>query len=45
MSRKFTTVAYEAALEQTVSLCEARPARHLARFVVDLVAPLALGLS
>ena len=45
MSRKFTTVAYEAALAQTVSLCVARPARHLARFGVDLVAQLDLGLS
>lgn len=44
MSRKFTTVDYEAALEQTVSLREAVPASHLARFVVDLVAHLDLGL-
>jgi len=44
MSRKFTTVDYEAALEQTVSLREALPASHLARFVVDLVAQLDLGL-
>lgn len=38
MSRKFTTVDYEATLDQTVSLREALPASHLARFVVDLVA-------
>lgn len=44
MSRKFTTVDYEAALDQTVSLREALPASHLARFVVDLVAQLDLGL-
>ena len=44
MSRKFTTVDYEAALEQTVSLREALPASHLARFVVDLVAQLDLSL-
>lgn len=43
MSRRFTTVDYEAALEQTVSLREALPANHLARFVVDLVAQLDLG--
>jgi len=42
MSRKFTTVDYEAALDQTVSLREALPASHLARFVVDLVAQLDL---
>jgi len=44
MSRKFTTVDYEATLDQTVSLREALPASHLARFVVDLVAQLDLGL-
>ena len=44
MSRKFTTVDYEAALEQTVSLREALPASHLARIVVDLVAQLDLSL-
>ena len=44
MSRTFTTVDYEATLDQTVSLREALPASHLARFVVDLVAQLDLGL-
>ena len=44
MSRKFTTVDYEATLDQTVSLREALPASHLARFVVDLVAQLDLSL-
>ena len=44
MSRRFTTVDYEAALDQTVSLREALPASHLARFVVDLVAQLDLSL-
>jgi transposase len=44
MSRTFTTVDYEAALDQTVSLREALPASHLARFVVDLVTQLDLGL-
>jgi transposase len=44
MSRKFTTVDYEATLDQTVSLREALPASHLARFVVDLVGQLDLGL-
>lgn len=42
MSRKFKTVDYEAALDQTVSLREALPANHLARFVVELVAELDL---
>jgi len=42
MTRKFKTVDYEAALEQTVSLREALPANHLARFVVELVAQLEL---
>lgn len=43
MTRKFKTVDYEAALEQTVSLREALPANHLARFVVDVVAELDLS--
>ena len=44
MSRKFTTVDYEIALDQTVSLREALPSSHLARFVVDLVTQLDLSL-
>jgi transposase len=43
MTRKFKIVDYEAALEQTVSLREALPANHLARFVVDIVAELDLA--
>jgi transposase len=43
MTRKFKTVDYEAALEQTVSVREALPANHLARFVVDVVAELDLA--
>ena len=43
MSRKFKTVDYEAALDQTVSLREALPANHLARFVVALVAQMDLS--
>ncbi len=43
MTRQFKTVDYEAALEQTVSLREALPAHHLARFVVDVVAELDLS--
>jgi len=42
MTRKFKTVDYEAALDQTVSLREALPTNHLARFVVDVVAELDL---
>jgi transposase len=43
MTRQFKTVDYEAALDQTVSLREALPANHLARFVVDVVAELDLA--
>jgi transposase len=43
MTRQFKTVDYEAALDQTVSLREALPANHLARFVVELVAQLDLS--
>lgn len=43
MARKFKTVDYEAALDQTVSLREALPTKHLARFVVDVVAELDLA--
>jgi transposase len=43
MTRQFKTVDYEASLEQTVSLREALPANHLARFVVELVAQLDLS--
>src|SRR5512135_685966 len=43
MTRKLKTVDYEAALDQTVSLREALPANHLARFVVELVAQLDLS--
>src|SRR5450759_4617119 len=43
MTRKFKTVDYEAALDQAVSLREALPATHLARFVVDVVAELDVG--
>jgi transposase len=43
MTRKFKTADYEAALDQTVSLREALPANHLARFVVELVAELDLA--
>jgi transposase len=40
MSGRFTTVDYEAALEQTVRLGDCLPPDHLARFVVDVVAQL-----
>src|ERR1039457_4095880 len=42
MSRKFKTPDYEKTLDSTVSLREALPANHLARFVVDIVAQLDL---
>ncbi len=40
MTRKFRTPDYETTLNTTVSLREALPTNHLARFVVDLVAQL-----
>ena len=43
MSRKFKTADYEATLNQTISISEALPAEHLARFVVDVVAQLDLN--
>lgn len=42
MIRKFRTADYEATLSQTISIREALPADHLARFVVDVVAQLDL---
>ena len=42
MTRKFKTPDYELALNSTISLREALPANHLARFVVDIVAQLNL---
>jgi transposase len=44
MSRKFKTADYEATLDLAVSLREALPPNHLARFVVDIVAQLDLGI-
>jgi transposase len=43
MTRKFKKPDYEEVLKQTISLEEALPANHLARFVVDVVAQLDLG--
>ncbi len=40
MGSRFTTVDYEATLEQTVRLGDCLPPDHLARFVVDVVAQL-----
>ena len=42
MTRKFRTPDYETTLNMSVSLREALPANHLARFIVDLVAQLDL---
>jgi transposase len=44
MSRKFSRPDYEATLKAPISLGEALPANHLARFVVDIVAHLELSL-
>jgi transposase len=43
MTRKFKTPDYEATLNAPISLREALPAQHLARFVVDIVAQLDLS--
>ena len=43
MSRKFKTPDYEATLNQPISLREALPLNHLARFVVDVMALLDLS--
>ena len=43
MSRKFTKPDYEATLQATISLGEALPVNHLARFVVDIVEQLDLS--
>jgi len=42
MARKFRTPDYEATLNSTVSIREALPANHLARFIVDIIAQLNL---
>ena len=44
MARKFTKPDYEATSKAPISLGEAIPANHLARFVVDIVARLDLSL-
>ena len=43
MSRKFKSANYEETLKQTIRLGEALPPRHLARFVVDMIAQLDLS--
>ena len=43
MTRKFIRPDYEATLNQTITLGDALPATHLARFVVDIVAQLDLS--
>lgn len=43
MSRKFRSVNYTEALNQTIRLAEVLPPSHPARFVVDIIAQLDLG--
>lgn len=43
MARKFRTVDYDAALNQTVTLGECLPPNHLARFIVQVIASLDLS--
>ena len=45
MSSTFKTVDYEAALNASISVREAPPADHLARFVVEQVLPEALNVG
>jgi transposase len=44
MNRKFKTADYEATLKTQISLGDALPPEHLARFIVDIVAQLDLSL-
>ena len=44
MIRKFKTVNYEETLNLKVSLKDVLPPDHLARFIVDIIAQLDLGL-
>ena len=43
MSRQFKTPDYEATLNLTITVREALPPNHLARFIVDVIAELDLG--
>lgn len=43
MTRQFKTPDYEATLNQTITLRDALPLNHLARFVVDVIAQLDLS--
>jgi len=43
MARKFKTPHYEALLQETVSLSDALPPSHLARFIVDVISQLDLS--
>jgi len=43
MSRKFRTANHEQMLKQTISLSEALPPQHLARFLVDIISQLDLS--
>ena len=43
MSREFKTPDYEATLNSTITLREAVPVNHLARFVVDVITQLDLS--
>ena len=43
MSRQFRTVDYEATLDTSVRLGDCLPADHLAHFIVDIIAQLALA--
>ena len=43
MTRKFKTADYEGTLDSTVTLREALPANHLARFIVDMLPRVEFG--
>ena len=42
-SRRFKTVDYEAALKMTITMEDALPPDHMARFVVEVIAELDLS--
>ena len=44
MTRKFKTANYEETLNLKISLRQVLPPDHLARFIVDIIAQLDLGL-
>ena len=44
MARRFKTIDYEQSGKQTITIDDCLPADHLARFIVEIVALLDLGM-